>query len=426
MWRSCSSRRSVRERGFTLPEVLVSLFSVAIILILAGQTLFATRRASQRQQFQVDARQTARAAIDYISYMLRGAGDMNMKGSDPGMIMAWFWWGKGGQNDSHPCPGAGNPSSNGCYRASWDNFGALGTTDTTFGTLADTGTDIITFAFPDNVQKISAVRWPATGLGGVANLDWTPPSGCPPTGGGDTDAMTYFKTVTGQIGTGGSRLMVIGDVAGSFGFYTIASYVSASCAASPSCLNTDGFASPCIKTTSTVGASAGMNPPGTQSPLSPPVTLLAGARYYSLRVRAGWLEQKDGIFDPRYDNPGSSFTVVLPNVEDLQIAYVFRDGSIHNNLTGTPTFADSQFRVPAQAGNPPSAVLPPALDIANVVAVRVTVTARSAIPYPLESARFTWLDAENHAASASSKTKDAYYRYQTSSLVLLRNRVTGS
>jgi type II secretory pathway pseudopilin PulG len=408
MWLGFGSRSP--QRGFTLAEVLISLFSVAIILILAGQTLFAARRASQRQQFGVEARQTARSALDYVTFMLRGAADLNTSDQSPSSrnasaIVAWFWAGIGGGNVTKPCPGTA-----GCYQASVDN--------NTDATLGDLETDIVTIARPDNVQKIAAVRWP--GFSSASTVAWLPPFGCPPLGSGDAEAMNYFKQVTGvhkEEGVDVSSLMVLVDSLGRYGFYRITSYDSVSCTASNSCLDPDNNPRPCIRVSSAAGTAAGMNPPGLQSNLTPPVTLMAGVRFSSLRVRDGWLEQKEGIFDPRVDNPGTNFVQLLPGIEDLQVAYIFRDGSIWN--TASQTLPAAQQMIPRQAG---VGGVPAATDVVNIMAFRVTITARSTAQFPLETPRFTWPDAENHRLDAGSKPRDSFYRYQASSIAIVRNR----
>src|SRR5271157_2432268 len=92
-------RKSQGNKGFTLIEVLVVLLSLVIILVGVGQLLFDTQKAAQRQQYQVDARQTARAAADYVNFLLRSATDMDMPTvtpplpNNPGSIVVWYWVG---------------------------------------------------------------------------------------------------------------------------------------------------------------------------------------------------------------------------------------------------------------------------------------------------------------------------------------------
>jgi hypothetical protein len=63
---------------------------------------------------------------------------------------------------------------------------------------------------------------------------------------------------------------------------------------------------------------------------------------------------------------------------------------------------------------------------ANVVALRVTITARSASQLPPvqePTARFRQPVAENHDPQAAP---DRFYHYQSSAMVLLRNRAPKS
>ncbi len=64
------------QRGYMLMEVAVALLALVLILVLSAQLLFATRRASVRQQLHVEARQVARGAADYLAFQARGATDL--------------------------------------------------------------------------------------------------------------------------------------------------------------------------------------------------------------------------------------------------------------------------------------------------------------------------------------------------------------
>ncbi len=53
--------------GFTLVEVLVVVASLGMILWMVGPLFFPMRQAAERQRLQVEARQTARGATDYVA-----------------------------------------------------------------------------------------------------------------------------------------------------------------------------------------------------------------------------------------------------------------------------------------------------------------------------------------------------------------------
>ena len=63
--------------------------------------------------------------------------------------------------------------------------------------------------------------------------------------------------------------------------------------------------------------------------LTDPVYLVTGLQVISFRVLTDdvdglpKLQQKLGLFDPTTDNPGTAFTNVMENVEDLQVAYMY-------------------------------------------------------------------------------------------------------
>jgi type II secretory pathway pseudopilin PulG len=401
MWpRSDSSAQG----GFTLVEVLVVLISLTVILTLAGQLLFASKRLAVRQGLQVEARETARGAVDYAAFMLRGATDFNQMGGNAGAIMVWLYkQDTGSYPSSITCPG-----DDGCFQATYNNV--------TDASLADPGTDIITFSRPNNTRIVKPVTWP--GYQNASNVDWFPLDR-PCT---DSAAMLQtFKDLTGAHGPAGqevSDVLFLVDESGNFRLYQITDYQDGSnancCDANSNCQDANGVAQPCIKVVSNAGQSGAINPPGTQPDLVKP-DLVLGARFVSLRVRNGWLEQKDGIFDPAVDNPGNNFVPILPNVEDLQIAWFFRNGEIWNSAPGH-TLAVNAFGVPAQGTTGP-------YDVTNVMGVRVTVTTRSSEPMTLDAPRFGRPVAEDHTPGGG---KDALYRYQASASAMLRNRMAGS
>ena len=432
------------RRGFTLIEVLVTMFSLVVIVVAAGQLLFATRRSTQRQQYQVDARQTARAAVDYVNFLIRGATDFNIPApggtnpSTPGALLAWYWWGTF-DKASHPCPGAGYPG-NGCFQATWDNV-----TDTS---LADAGTDIITFARSDNGQvfKVSpnngsafdyySLPTPPTVTLGIGPLNAGTNSLCST---GSSATFDYFQTATGGAGSTFSPILMLLDDQGQWGFMRITDYESGT--------NGSCCTSQTIVVGTDLGVSASYNPPGTPHPSSPTAELVAGLRYTSLRVCQGWLEQKDGIFDPSDDGTAGGgggtgahactsagwntgpWTQVLPNVEDLQFAYIYNTGTTGATSGSGGTIYNNGNLALGTTGNVPSQAGPgggsgAATDITRVIGVRITVTGRSASQFSLEQGRFRKLPAENNPNSAA--TPDEFYRFQASSVAMLRSRTIGS
>ena len=72
-------RRSPRhsQAGFTLIEATVSMTLLLIVLLISMGFLISMRTFSQRQEMFTQPRQTARRAMDYLTYYVRGASDMN-------------------------------------------------------------------------------------------------------------------------------------------------------------------------------------------------------------------------------------------------------------------------------------------------------------------------------------------------------------
>jgi len=168
------------------------------------------------------------------------------------------------------------------------------------------------------------------------------------------------------------------------------------------------------------------------------------------------LQQKLGLFDPNTDNPGTLFTNVLENVEDLQVAYVYSqtaaagaNGLVWN--TASQTIGSDAVRcptpgcdthVPFQGG--PTGALPP-LDIQNVIGLRFSVTGRSPL-LPIGARKLTNIDVKNPLATTTSRhfrpasedhavtmdpihptwpLYDQYDHYRATATLMLRNRIPG-
>lgn len=391
MWRKLQSN----ARGFTLPEALVTLLIVVVVLIVGAQLLFSARAAAERQRQQVDARQRAREAVEYIHFMLRGATDMN------------------GQNPDAPSPFAiltfasfGNGSN---VQVSYDNLTAA-QAGAGFG---DEGTDIITFARAEDARFVPISCW--VGGANAATLYFFFRDAC-----NDSAAnLAAFKNLTGSHAEGPlemSEPFLVFDESGKATFVQITNYMDGpnanNCGNTPPPGTCGGGEPGVIQVIANHGLAQVVNPPGGFRDVSLPAWGAVGVRFYSFRVWRGWLQQKRGVFNPA--NPNDGFVNILPHVEDLQIAYFFRNGQVRNNVVGASAIP-AAGPLPWEAGYDPLAATAP-----NVLALRVTVVTRSAEPLPPTqepSARFSRPAAENRTGAT---TADRFYHFQTSSMVLLR------
>ncbi len=386
MWRL--SRR--RQRGFGLVELLVVVVTLTIILVLTGQLVFAMRRSALQQQYQVDARQTARGAADYINFLLRGAMDPpNQAAGSVALLIRAFWGGTDTQ-------------------LTYDNV-----TDPDF---ADPGTDLITFARFHEGTSITPVR--AEGGDASGGVWWWAFDGGCRTGATQAEReaanLALFKQLTGFVEEGKpSEPLLVLDDAGQVALYQICSYTSAHCDVTAPCDQA------CVVVQADTGCTGGIIPAGGYAGMTNP-RLVVGLRYASLRVKDGWLQQKDGIFDPA--NPDEGFVPILPNVEDLQIAYIF-DREIGGTGLGDVVWNnDPAHTLPAGQGR-----VPDATQARQVLGVRVTVTGRAAQEqWGAGQQRFYRPRAENRpGGEESGEAADGFARFTVSSTALLRNRISG-
>lgn len=423
MWRSSSKPA---DAGFTLMEVLVVLASLGMILWMAGQLLFPMRQAAERQRLQVEARQTARGATDYVTMMLRGATDMNdlTNPRNPAAILPFLVRGTFHSGTTYPiCDGS--PSAD-CIQLSYNNV-----TDSTFATP---GTDILTFGVPTAPSRLKVAVWPSNGQDSSSPSGWEFDLGCP----SDALNMQRFDEATGRDPvTGWSQPLMLLDATGQWVFYQITNYrdtqnlTTCSNASAAWCTDPDTLqVVPCFQVIANPG-NASLDAPGGHRDLTNPVTLIVGLQYVTLRVCNGWLEQKTGIFNVSTDNncpalaAGAPFppyvtkarwAPLLPNVEDLQFAYVFDGGNVANGPGGT---------MGTGAGVPIMGIESPIdpNDIRRVIGLRVTVTARSSTP--VQGQGKTPMPppaAEDHDPGGAA---DFYFRCELSATSLLRNRLSG-
>lgn len=392
MWRKFLNN----SRGFTLPEVLVTLVVLVVVLVIGAQLLFSARAAAERQRYQVDARQRAREAVEYIHFMLRGATDMNGQISNAPSPLAILTYARYGNS--------------GDVQVSYDNLTAAQAA----AGFGDEGTDIITFARAEDARFVPISCWLGQSASS-ATLYFQFGDRCP-----DSAAnLQAFKDLTGAHPVGSlemSEPFIVYDESGLATFVQITNYKEGAnannCSNPPPSGGCGGGSPPSIEVIANHGLAQFVNPPGGFRDVSLPAWGALGVRFYSLRVWQGWLQQKRGVFNP--SNPHEGFVNIVPNIEDVQIAYFFRNGQLWNNVVGSSAIPPAT-PLPWDAGFDPLAATAP-----NVWALRVTVTGRSSEEMPRVQenvARFFRPAAENRPAATN---RDRFYHFQTSAMVLLR------
>jgi len=361
------------EKGFSLIEMLIAMVLTVLLMVAASQLMTAMKRSSTRMRLNSEARSRAQRALDYMHFQLRGAGDMNPNAGNPAAILTWYQ--KGGS------------SVQACYN------------NVTNSNLADLGTDIITIARPNANIQVPVITWPGFQHG--ANARWGYGALCP-----DGHAnMDLFKELTNEHGGMSDPIMLI-DEAGQWGFYQITNYldhwnIAQGCNQSP----------PEIHVVANPGNSDMLNPPGGQPSLTDPHMVL-GIKFYSFRVRDGWLEQKEGIFDPSVDNPGTNFVRLLPDIEDFQIAWIYNDGTIWNT-------SSRQLDTTIYPGSIPTQGTGNTYDVLNVRGFRISFVARSSSPLSqIYRTTFRRPAVEDRPAG----TPDKFYHQRATSLLMIRNR----
>lgn len=410
MSRNSARTRNARGRGFSLLEAVVSLLVLVVIMVLALSLLFSMRSLAERQVAKTAPRQTSRQAIDYLSYFVGGASDLNQGGTanNPNAIVTY--WADGNGN---------------VRQASYNNL----TSAQEGAGLGLAGTDVVSLAIPVNPTPIRASIWGGFASTATTSLDYG--LGC---AGGNTANNDLFKQVTGAHVDGAfggatvSDLLMGMNATGNWGYYRITQYD-----ASPDCTR----AGAAIQIVSNPARNVQVNNPAGQPSLADPVTLVAGVRFVSFRVRQDAngnlnLEQKQGIFDPTTDTPGTDFIPVVEDVEDLQIAWLYNQppaggATIFNSTGQTLVGAGVSAGVPPQGGQGGNA----AYDVTRVAGLRVTVVARSK-PLRFTSLKLTQRTSagrlnqrpavEDHTAGPI----DGFDHQRITSTLMIRNRMLGN
>ncbi len=389
-------------------EVMVSLIILVIVMVLTLSLIFRMQSFATRQASVQAPRQTARRAIDYLSFYVQGASDLNPSAGNPNALVTFF-----------------QDGNSNVRQTSYNNLTAAQSA------LGDPGTDIVSLAIPTSPLKIPIVNWP--GNQHAADMYFNFSAGCSGPNAGDPENMRQFQAVTGALGSPlHSPVLTLVDSTATWVYYQITGYQGSDCSAV-------GGTNAVIHVVANPGRSDMVNPPGGQPTLTPPIFLMAGIRYVSFRILNGNLQQKQDLFDPATDNPGTAFYTVLEDVEDLQIAYLY--GAAPD--AGNPNvyfYNTSGASIPATIGGvatggvPPQAGpagVPTSWDATRMSGIRFSVSARSK-PLGLGSKQLseqTKATANNFRPGAEDRAAgaiDGFAHNRITSTLMFRNRILGS
>lgn len=423
------SRRStpdVRRRGFTLIEMSVSLALLVLVMVLAMTLLFSMRSFAERQTMVTAPRQTARRAIDYVSFFTQGAGDLNQLSGNPNALVMAYRTSPTGPN----------------LQASYDN---LTSGQTSFG---DKDTDVVSMTTVTNPVRldIDTISTPP-GSWGTSSFDiilnYQVGCGAGPTyspADNDANIDSFLRAIGaypfppgGPAPASNPIFIVAGLAQQPWTYAKLKDRPTSDCS-----LVTTGKTN-ILSLKTSAGQATEMCSPGFDAtqPVQGKGTLISGIGFAAFRVRtqAGSglpaLEQKNGLFDP--NGPDTGFFPIVENVEDFQVAYLFQDGTVRNASGSKMTNATG---VPDQQGPFLGAPAANAPDIVNVVGVRLTIIGRSP-RLPIGSLKLTSLStgAGQHfrpgvedgvAGTIPTGTGPFYDYYRLTTTLLLRNRVLGS
>jgi len=389
----CPKSSSSDERGFTLIEATISLTLLLVVLILSMGFLISMRTFSQRQEMFTEPRQTARRAIDYMSYYIRGAGDMNFRANAPDALVSHY---RLGGADQQAC--YNNVSSAAIADLDTDLF--------SIATLTYSGTAPFNYLSGVTSSSPSVVGF-QQGCGTTTN---------------DTENLRLFKSLTGAHMEGGqtvSNLMLMSDSSGAWAYYKITAYGASQCGGSATLPCSSGTVSSCPGIQVTCNPAAPMDPPGGAVSIGSPS--LNFVQLSCFRVKGGQLQQKSAPFNPANATATEDalFSPLLDNIEDLQVAYIYNDGNIYNQSVAGRLPSPG---VPPQAG--PTVTTPGATDATNVIGMRVSVVGRSSAIGAYQQVtknRYFRPASEDRAAGAPDRS----YHYRLTSTILLRNRALG-
>jgi len=429
-----SRRFPERVRGFSLTEAMVSLTLLVVVMVVALTLLFTMRSFAERTQFLIEPRQTARRAADYLSYFLQGATDLNGTGTAvvaPNALVTYY-------NRDASDPGSRVQASYNNLTGTETGNSVVAAGRTAFG---DVGSDIISLILPTGrPAKYAIAVWPADGLNQDLYLAYR--DGCGPGATNDDAAnMLLFRQLTREVSGESTALLLAQDNNGAWQYLRINSYVAANPPAD-GCQVTNGQNLHVTISPGQAPASGGpIDVPGGHVALATPAFLYLGLEAFSFRVRTDAngnvnLEQKSGLFDPLTDNPGAAFAPIIENIEDLQIAYIYPDGTAWNTAAQdiTAGCAACVNGVPWQAG---VTAVAPARDIQNVIGLRFSVVGRSRpISFGARQISAPTTGATGSTASrrfrpavedrAAAAAYDQSEHYRATGTLMLKNRMLGN
>jgi len=427
---------------------MISLALIVVVLGVVLSLMFQMRAFAERQQLVTQPRQSARRALDYLGFFVEGASDVNPARNNPNAIVT-YWE---NSNQAFANRTVRQSSYNNLTGAEAGNAVVVSPAPYTglYTSFGDAGTDVITLAIPTAPIQIPVVNWP--GNQHAANFDLDFRGGRPD----DTANMNQFQQMTNSDFNGNqavSGVLQFVDANGTHAYVQFTQYLNSNCSQLAAPGVDPSQDQPIVHVVANPGGSNFVNPPGGQPNLTAPIKVIGGLQFVSFRVRTPLdaqgkptgpprLEQRTGMFDPRVDNPGTNFTPVIENVEDMQVAYVYGAPPAGAGTALIYNSASQAFPVAVPNGVPTQGIpgTPPApWDVSNVLGLRVTLVGRSPELPALALGQKISTGAgsmhlrpasEDRAASpvdkhTSSGGAGLFDHYRMTNTLLLRNRMLG-
>lgn len=405
------SRNSRGCSGFTMIEMLVAMTILIVVLVLSFTLLFSMQSFAKRQQLYVEPRQTARRGVDYLTYFIRNAGARVTSGNSG--LVAWT----NTADTQHNSVGT-------MTQVSYDNItgNELGNTTQTntvnglpWSTTAfgDIGTDIISVVLPAGDFSIPVKKYQGGTGGAAATMFVNFSKGC------DDDALNLQLFKDECQCDCGTYINVFDDKG---------TVITAQLDPVNNGGNCNGLSSMCgqgqIKLIFNSGLSP-YNPPGAFPQLDCPVCNIGSMQYASFRVKNKQLQQSSSVFQTT--NTDASFSPLLDGVEDMQIAYIFDDGTVWDDRAGhrlpapaTVSGASGGIPLPPIAAGPPIQDDPHGVSHIRGLRISLVAVSPSAIPQ-LFTNRYFKPAVEN----GTQGPNDNFYHSRLTATIMIRNQMLG-